>query len=65
MMKNELLSNLEAALKAHQISATRFGYTVAGDPTLVAKMRAGRKPRAAMRQKIEAALAKLERKGTL
>ncbi|BAQ16081.1 hypothetical protein [Methyloceanibacter caenitepidi] len=60
-----LLSDIEDALVAYGLSATRFGYLVAGDPTLVPKMRGGRRVRAALRQKIEAALARLSEEGVL
>lgn len=63
--EEDLLSNVEAALKAHHLSATRFGYLVAGDPTLVSKMRKGRKPRSKLRQQIERALVRLEKDGEL
>lgn len=60
-----LLPKIVEALDVYDISATRFGYVVAGDPALVKKMREGRRPRRKMRGKIEKALSKLERKGTL
>lgn len=65
MTHDPILSRVEDALKVHHFSVTRFGYLVAGDPTLVRRMRAGRKLRAKLRQKVESALAKLEQDGEL
>lgn len=60
-----LLSRIEAALIEHDISATKLGYVVAGDPALVGKLRKGRNMRNALRCTVEAALARLEKEGKL
>lgn len=60
-----ILTEIEDALEMHGVSATRFGYIVAGDPALIPRMRGGRRVRAPMRKKIERALAKLHEKGDL
>jgi uncharacterized protein (UPF0297 family) len=60
-----ILTEIEDALVAHDVSATRFGYLVAGDPALIPRMRGGRRVRGPMRKKIIAALKRLEEKGDL
>jgi uncharacterized protein (UPF0297 family) len=66
MMRPEpILTKIEDALELYEISATRFGYIVAGDPALIPRMRGGRRVRAPMLKRIEAALARLEEKGDL
>jgi len=61
-----LLPRIEAALLDHDISKTKFGYLVAGDPALVTKMKRGRVLREGpLKAKIEAALARLEKDGKL
>lgn len=62
---NSLLSEIEVALALHDVSQTAFGYAVAGDPTLVAKLRRGRQVRSAMEEKIRSALRRLEETGAL
>lgn len=61
----QLLAEIEEALIVSGVSATRFGYFVSGDAGLVNKLRKGRSPRGPLRGKIVAALAKMEREGTL
>lgn len=58
--KHPILLKVETALIEHDVSQTRFGYSAAGDPTLVAKLRKGRMPRASTIEKIKKALQKLE-----
>lgn len=65
MRPDPILSSIEDALEAYDVSATRFGYIVAGDPALIPRMRGGRKVRAPMRTRIEWALAKLKSDGEL
>jgi uncharacterized protein (UPF0297 family) len=60
-----ILTEIEDALELHGVSATRFGYIVAGDPALIPRMRGGRRVRGPMRQKIEAAVKRLNEKGDL
>jgi uncharacterized protein (UPF0297 family) len=60
-----ILTEIEDALELHGVSATRFGYIVAGDPALIPRMRGGRRVRGPMRKKIEAAVKRLNEKGDL
>lgn len=65
MRVDPILSDIEDALEVYEISATRFGYVVAGDPALVLKIRGGRRPRVQMRDRIKAALKSLAEEGCL
>jgi hypothetical protein len=64
MATDPLLAEIEFALKLHEISATKFGYMVAGDPALVNKMRRGLHPRT-RKTRIIAALKRLNDGGKL
>jgi hypothetical protein len=65
MQIDPILPSIEDALERYGVSQTAFGYTIANDPALVPKMRGGRRLRAAMRGKVQAALDKLNKEGTL
>ncbi len=55
-----LLGKVKSAIKTSGVSRSRFGYTVAGDPTLILKMERGRhikKP--TLRSAIEAEISTL------
>lgn len=47
-----LLQDVEKFLKAHNLSATRFGVLAAGDTKFVATLRKGRKLRAATEARV-------------
>lgn len=61
-----LVIRINRYLLRSRTAASAFGHDAAGDPRLVAQLRAGRQPRAALRRRIEAYLdaaeSKLERK---
>ncbi len=52
-----LCRKVEHFLRTSGLSATRFGLLIARDPNLVRDLRAGRRPRATLRRRIEAMLA--------
>lgn len=61
-----LLADVEVAIDLYGVSATRFGRNVAGDPSLLSKLREGRhihKPD--LRQRITDAIKRLEKGETL
>lgn len=64
MATDPILPRIENALLLYEISATRFGYVVAGDPGLVTKMRDGRHLKG-IRKKVESALDRIEKEGGL
>ena len=66
MEPDPLLAEIETVLELYDISVTRFGYAVAGDPTIVTKMRKGRHiKKAALRDAISAALQRITENGGL
>ena len=61
-----LLAEIETLLDIYNVSVSKFGYHVAGDPALVSKLRKGRRVRKTkLRDKITQALDNLAVKGTL
>jgi hypothetical protein len=55
-----LLPAIEEVLILNGISATAFGYRIAGDPALVGKLRGGMVLKRKRRAKVEAGLKELE-----
>ena len=60
-----LLADIEAALELYEISPTRFGYAVAGDPALIKRMRDGMVLKTRRRARVEAGLKKIHEQGGL
>ncbi len=54
-----LLPVVERYLRTHQLTPSRFGRQVAGDPRFVFDLRRGREPRAATRAKVLAHMASM------
>ncbi|TKD51748.1 hypothetical protein [Sphingomonas baiyangensis] len=57
----DLVVRIERHLRRSGMKRTAFGRSVANDPRLVDDLRNGREPRARMRGRIEAYLARVER----
>ncbi len=61
-----LLEEIEMALSLYGIGSSTFGVAAINDPTLVGRMRKGRRvKKTALRDKIQQTLARLYEKGTL
>lgn len=56
---DELLPRIEKALAKSKLSATAFGYMYAGDPTIIGKLRKGRRLYK-LRDALEAACSEIE-----
>ncbi len=63
--QDKLLVDIDFALKAHGVSATRFGYQAAGDPAILRRLHEGRVARPPLLKKLRAALANIEDFGVL
>lgn len=51
---DKLRERVEAYIDRHGLTATRFGREAVGDPLFVFKLRGGREPRLATREKVNA-----------